>query len=126
MKGLTLLLLSLSSIMIVDAKLSSPWEYGDDQCELIAKDYQREYGGSLIFVQPLKDNGAFDLGPYNGHILNKAYDKDTGVYYIDYQSQSYFNNTDEILNWYYMMKGNKAVIYDMNEQHPPFSIIWHY
>lgn len=129
MKKLTLLLL-LSSITIAetiaDAKLLSPWEYGDNQCELIAKDYQREYGGALILIQPLKDNGAFDFGPYNGHFLNNAYDKEIGTYYIDYQSQSYFNNTNDALDWYFIMTNKKAIIYNVNEQHPPFSIIWHY
>ena len=31
------------------------------------------YGGYLMFIQPLKDNGVYDLGPYNGTFINKAY-----------------------------------------------------
>lgn len=49
--------------------IKPPDKYGDNECELIAKDYQEEYGGSLIFIQPVKDSGAWDLGPYNGHFL---------------------------------------------------------
>lgn len=45
--------------------LREPWQYKEGECELVVKEYQKIYGGPLIFIQPLKDNGAFDFGPYN-------------------------------------------------------------
>ena len=112
--------------MPVGAKLLEPYQYKEGECELVAKDYQRIYGGSLIFIQQLKDNGAFDLGPYNGAFINKAYNKERGIYYIDYMSQSYFTNEYEILDWYRLNTNKKAVIFNMNDGGVPFPFIWHY
>lgn len=109
----------------VDA-LKSPDQYGDNECELVAKDYQDIYGGYLIFIQPIKDDGAWDLGPYNGHFLNLVWSKELGSYYIDYQSQTLFKTEDDVLDWYYIMKGKKAVLFNVNKEHPSFPIIWHY
>jgi hypothetical protein len=109
-----------------DAKLLQPYQYKEGECELVAKEYQKIYGGYLIFVQPLKDNGAWDLGPYNGAFINKAYNKERGIYYIDYMSQSYFKNESEILDWYIWRTNKKAVIFNMNDGGTPFPFIWHY
>ena len=112
--------------MIADARLLQPYEYKEGECELVAKEYQQIYGGSLIFVQPLKDNGALDIGPYNGAFINKAYNKERGIYYIDYVSQTYFTNESEILEWYMVNNNKKAVIFNMNDGRTPFPFIWHY
>ena len=113
--------------MTVDARLLQPYEYKEGECELVAKEYQKIYGGFLIFIQPLKSNGgAWDLGPYNGAFINKAYNKERGVYYIDYVSQSYFTNESEILDWYMWRTGKNAVIFNMNDGGTPFPFIWHY
>ena len=112
--------------MPADARLLQPDEYKEGQCELVAKEYQRIYGGSLIFIQPLKDNGAWDLGPYNGAFINMAYNKERGTYYIDYMSQSYFKNESEILDWYMWGTNKKAVIFNMNDGGTPFPFVWHY
>lgn len=123
-----ILLFSISILYLIMpvSALLQPWGYGDTQCELIAKDYQKVYGGSLMFIQPLKDNGAFDLGEYNGHFLNKVWDNYKGTYYVDYQTQSYFNNESEILEWYLWAYNRKtAVVYDLGSEHPPFSMIYH-
>lgn len=122
---ITLIILLLYAIP-TEAELLQPHEYKEGECELVAKEYQKIYGGYLIFIQPLKDNGAWDLGPYNGAFINKAYDKERGIYYIDYMSQSYLKNESEILEWYYMMTGKKAVIFNMNDGGTPFPFIWHY
>ncbi len=106
--------------------LLNPDAYEMNQCELIAKDYQIIYGGSLILIQPLKDNGAYNLGPYNGHMINKAYSKERGVYYIDWETQSYFKNETEILEWYMWNTNKSATIFNMNEDRIPFPFIWHY
>ena len=113
-------------VMPADARLLQPDEYKEGQCELVAKEYQRIYGGSLIFIQPLKDNGAWDLGPYNGAFINMAYNKERGTYYIDYMSQSYFKNESEILDWYMWGTNKKAVIFNMNDGGTPFPFVWHY
>jgi len=91
--------------------------YDVNQCELMAKDYQREYGGSLVLIQPLKDNGAYDLGRYSGHWINHV-----GGQYIDYGTNTAFQSNDDVLGWY----GRKAVLFDLGEKRPPFSIRWNY
>ena len=122
-KKIIIILLLVAILLTTPADaLLSPDQYQSGQCELVAKDYQRVYGGYLIFIQPLKDNGAYDLGPYNGHMINKAYTKERGIYYIDYVSQSYFKNESEVLDWY----GGHAIIFNMNEGGTPFPFIWHY
>lgn len=122
---IVLLLILIELIVPVNA-LKEPWQYKEGECELVAKEYQKIYGGYLIFVQHLKENGAFDLGPYNGWFLNKAYNKERGIYYIDYMNRIYFNNTQEILESYYRTKGNDAIVYNMNDGGVPFPFIWHY
>lgn len=120
-----ILILTLLWVIPIDA-LQESWQYKEGQCELAAKDYQDVYGGHIMFIQPLKDGGAYDFGPYSGHFVNKAWNKERGIYYIDWQSQTYFNNTDEIKNWYYNTTGKKSEIYDMNDGGAPFPMIWHY
>ncbi len=121
-----ILVVLLLYVIQVDARLLQPDGYKEWQCELVAKEYQRIFGGSLIFIQPLRDNGAWDLGPYNGAFINKAYNKERGIYYIDYVSQSYFKNESEILDWYMWRTNKKAVIFNMNDGGTPFPFIWHY
>lgn len=121
-----ILVVLLLYVMPTDAKLLESYQYKEGECELVAKDYQKIYNGSLMFVQPLKDNGAYDLGPYNGAFINRAYNKERGIYYIDYMSQSYFKNESEILDLYMMITNKKAVIFNMNDGGTPFPFIWHY
>ena len=125
-RKICIILVILLYTTIVDARLLQPYEYKEGECELVAKEYQKIYGGSLIFIQPLKDTGAWDLGPYNGAFINKAYNKERGIYYIDYMSQSYFTNESEILEWYMLNNNKKAIIFNMNDGGTPFPFIWHY
>lgn len=120
-----ILLIILSFAYPVNA-LKDPWQYGNNECELIAKDYQAVHGGYLVFIQPLKSNGAYDLGEYNGHFLNKVYTKEKGLYYIDYYSQIYFNNTQEISKWYKDTMNKNSEIFDLSVRRPGFNLIWHY
>ncbi len=106
--------------------LKSPEAYGEEQCELIAKDYRAVYGGDLIFIQPLKDNGAYDLGDYNGAWINKAWNKNQGTYYIDYQSQTYFQSIEAIQAWYKMMTGKESEVFNVNQEGVPFGLIYYY
>ncbi len=106
--------------------LKQPEQYEYGQCELIAKDYQKAFYGDLIFIQPLNENGDFDFGGYNGHWINKAWNKERGIYYIDYKSQTYFKNTDEIKEWYKRLIDKKSVVYNINQEGAPFGIIYYY
>ncbi len=122
--GICVLLL-LSLISTVSA-LKRPEEYGLNQCELIAKDYQAEYYGDIIFIIPLKENGAYDIGVNNGHWINKAYSKEQGTYYIDYKNQLYFQSTDSIKAWYKFMTGKNSEVFNMNQGGAPFQIKYYY
>ena len=112
--------------MSVQAQLLAPEQYPEGTCELAAKEYQKVSGGDLIFVQPLKEDGSFDLGDYKGTWMNKAWDKSRGTYYINYPDKSYFNRTQDIVAYYKSFAKKDVVVYNLNEVHPPFSIIWHY
>lgn len=102
-------------------------EYGDNQCELIAKDFQKEFGGSLVFIQPLKDNEAYDLCNYCGHRMNKKYiSGNAQEYYFDWQAQRIFSSPDEIKNWWFELTGQKIEIFELDREVLPFGIIWHY
>jgi len=97
-----------------------------NDCEKLAKDYQKEHGGYLIFIQPLKDNGAYDFGAYNGHWINKAYNKKLGVYYYDSQMDNYFKTDLEVLDWYELTRNKKAELFNVNRGGVPFAIRYHY
>lgn len=102
-------------------------EYGDNQCELIAKDVQKEYGGSLVWIQPLKDNGAYDFGDYNAHIINKVYLSGVGVVYWDYQSGANMTSIDEVRTWYEWYSGGKnSEVYDLEFERPSWGMKWYY
>lgn len=113
-------------VIPTDARLLEPEEYGDNQCELIAKEYQNVYGGHIILIQPLTRSGAYDLGEYRGHFINKAWNKEMGIYYIDYGSKTYYFAEKDIIGDYRQNKNETVVLFDINEQHPPFPMIWHY
>ena len=103
--------------------LKQPEEYGINQCELIAKDYQKEYGGSLIWLQFIDGNGNPIFGEYSAHVLNKVYDPvRKEIRYIDYQSK-----TDTRADYIIHMWDNKPVrMYDLSKERPEFGMIWHY
>lgn len=122
-----LLIIIILCLLVTPAFALKPsWEYKADQCELIAKDYKAIYGGQLVLIQPLKDNGAFDLGEFSGHWINKVYSPEKGFYFYDYQSDKIFRNKQEIIDWYMMSTGRKVVVFDLDEGHPPFSLHWYY
>lgn len=103
--------------------MRQPSDYGENQCELIAKDYQREFGGSLIWLQPVDSNGSPMLGEYAAHILNKVYDPiRKEMRYIDYQSKM-----DTRADYIIQLWDNKPVkMYDLSKERPEFGLIWHY
>ncbi len=121
------ILFFLISITSTTQALKLPEQYDYNQCELIAKDYQDMFFGDIVYIQPLKENGAFDFGAYKGHWINKAWNKERGIYYIDYKSQSYFNSTDEIKQWYEWVTGKQSMIYNVNQGGGvPFGIKYYY
>ncbi len=107
--------------------LLEPSQYAvEGQCELIAKAYQEKYGGDLILIQPLKEDGTYDTGHFNGHIINKAWSKERGTYYTDYRTGHFFNNTEEVSEWYEINFQSRVSVFNLNKVHPPFPLIWHY
>ncbi len=107
--------------------LNYPWRYPEGACELAAKQFQQAYGGDLIFVQPLKPDGSFDLGGYNGKWLNYVFDKNLGkFYYIDYEYQRAFSTREDFIRFAKVTTGITYVIYDVNKDVTPFPIIYHY
>jgi hypothetical protein len=122
-----ILILSLSTSAFI---MPLPDSYGYNKCELIAKDVVRaHYNANLVFILPLKDNGAYDMGEYNGHFLNAISIKGK-IYYIDYKTQSIMKNREEVLEMYNMWYGRtsdlKAEMWDLKYEQPPFPMIWHY
>lgn len=97
-----------------------------NDCEKLAKDYQDKHFGDLIFIQPLKDNGAYNLGEYSGHWLNKAWTKERGNYYYDSETDNYFKSESEVLDWYEWYNNKQAAIFNINQGGAPFAIKYHY
>ena len=97
-----------------------------NDCEKQAKDYQWKHGGDLIFIQPLKENGARITGEYAGHWINLAWSKARGSYYYDPQADVYFSNKSEVKTVYEACCYDKIDILNYNRGEIPFSIVWHY
>ena len=97
-----------------------------NDCEKLAKDYQAKYGGDFILVQPLKDNGAFDLGQYNGHWINKAWNKEVGTYYYDAQNNVYYSSSQSVELSFEGYWNKDVVVLNYNKGEIPFALIWHY
>ena len=106
--------------------LLEPSQYGENQCELIAKAYQEIYFGSLVFIQPLDDRGQYVFEAYSGHWINRIYQKQAGIIYFDYATNTTLKSKEEVLDWYEVMTGKEAAIFDLAEGHPPFPLVWQY
>jgi len=103
-------------------------EYSYNECELVAKDFQKEFGGSLVFIQPLKADGSYDLCDYCGHWTNKKYiSGNNKVFFFGWGYQKIFNSVEEMETWYENIYfGRKVEIFELDKEHPPFSIIYLY
>jgi hypothetical protein len=89
-------------------------------CEYLALAIQEDNGGDLVFIQPLKPNGAYDLGRHNGHWINYFYSQDYGYVYFDGASQNFMSSKKDVLIWY----GRPAQIFNFYlGERPPFSLI---
>lgn len=120
----------IASLVSGTHAMKQPLEYGTNECELIAKDFQKEYGGSLIWIQPLTANGAYDFGNYNAHIINKYYDSDFegvgSIIYYDYATNTRMYSIEDIEMWYEWLWGKEVKVFDLSKERPEFSMIWHY
>lgn len=80
-------------------------------CYQDAIQYQKQFGGSLVFVQPLTESGAWDLGRYNGHWMIYRFgnflDPASGVWYNDPRA------------WF----TQKSEYWILSESRPPFGLI---
>lgn len=96
-------------------------------CEKMAKDAQKKYGGSLIFLVGKDTNNNYILGDYAGHWINKVYVKELNkIQYIDYQNQLVYDDLEMMERDFRNAKGYAAVdSFDMEEGRPPFNLIWH-
>jgi hypothetical protein len=105
-------------------------EYGYNECELIAKDFQNEYGGNLIFLAPKSwDTGAWIIDDYSGHYVNLKYISGNGKsFYFDYGNQRIFENITELQEWYsHEYSGYDVQVFNLNSgERPPYSMIFHY
>lgn len=108
--------------------MKSPDEYGYNECELTAKDFHNEFGGSLVFIQPLKTNGAYDLSDYGGHFINKRYvSGNKQEFFFDGGIQKIFSSQEEMETWYEdIYFGTKVETFELDKRYPPFGIIWRY
>ena len=60
--------------------------YADNSCEIIARTFQKEYNGHLVFIAPLKaSTGAWIQSRYSGHWLNQIY-HDNKTIFVDYDA----------------------------------------
>ena len=120
------LILSPAMIFIVFMISVSPVFAEQNDCEKLAKEYQKEHFGDLIFVQPLKDNGAYDLGDYKGHWMNKAWNKEMGNYYYDPVEKAYYNTEHAIMTDFEQKWNRKVVVFNVNKGGTPFPLKYHY
>jgi hypothetical protein len=120
-------LTALIWFVIASPALAMQEWYGTNQCELVAKDFQNEFGGTLVFIQPLKENGAYDFCDYCAHWMNKKYiSGNEKEFFFDWQSQKIFSSQTEIKDWWFESTGQKAEIFELDRGNPPFAMNWHY
>jgi len=97
--------------------------YPSNSCEDIAQDFQKEHGGSLVWIQPLKDNGAYEFGQYNAHVLNYFYIEGKTQFY-DYSTRNIFESKKDLQEWYKLMNGKNTEVWILSEERPSFGLIW--
>jgi len=108
---------------VANAQMPAPDSYGENECQKAALDYQKEFGGSLIWIQPIDEWGNPILGKYNAHVINKVYDPILKeLIYVDYVAgmKASANFTIESFN------GMPAKAYDLSKERPEWGLIWHY
>jgi len=121
----TCVLIAILFIIFISPVRGMQSYYPENSCQLIAKDFQKEYGGSLVWIQPLTNSGAYDLGEYNAHVFNRFYIEGKLQFY-DFGANIYFETKQEVNEWYKEMTGKYSQIFVLSEERPAFGMIWHY
>ncbi len=126
---ISIILISMLSIPSLATTFPDNMEYqaqDGTNCEIIAKYYAQKYHMDIYIIVPLKENGALDLGNYNGHIINSK-TIDSHQYWFEFNGVSgthIFTSKHDVIVWYHNMTGKNADVFDT--QHTPFQMIWHY
>lgn len=69
MNKLFLILILITPVSAFE--MPSPDSYGHNECELIAKDLMKAHSNTnIVFILPLTDSGAYNMGDYSGHFIN--------------------------------------------------------
>ena len=123
--NIILIFIAVFAMMGTTQALKQPDEYDINQCELIMKDYRAQYGGNYVFILPHDERGVRDFS-IPGHWINRAYSEDLGTYYIDYETQTYFQNVTEVSDWYRIQTGRRNSVYDYAVSRPGFGMQWNY
>ena len=123
---------------LLDAKgiLKDPYLYREEgDCELIAKQYRKEYGGHMVLYMPYM-NGQLIKGDTSGAWGNMI-TADGLDFYIDYRSQTLFYNSSStakenalffyeniLMAKHKMPVTVKMFVYGIDEI--PFQVIWNF
>jgi len=116
------LILFFVLLAVLCSALANIGQGADNNCEELAKEYQNIHGGSMVFIQPILSNGAYDFGRYKGHWINSVYNKSIkaqGRYYYDVYSGSIMISEEEVKDWY----GSTMEMWDLEYGYPPFPLI---
>ena len=119
---IALICFSIGIISTANA-MPSPDSYGENECQKIALDYQKEFGGSLIWLQPIDKYGNPILSDYGAHVLNQVYDPvRKELRYVDYQL-GWNQKADFIIHdW----NDQRVKQYDLSKERPEFGLVWHH
>lgn len=123
-----------SILLAKKGSLKESWEYKlEGECELIAKTYQKEYGGKLVFIAPYKSStGAWIACDFCGQWSNLII-RDNKSFYLDYGFQMVFENKADFESFFTeVMKAKhnsadvavKTYVYGVDQM--PYSITWNY
>ena len=94
-------------LFIPKGSLRETYDYADNSCELVARTFQKEYNGYLVFIAPLKESsGAWIQERYGGHWINKIYYNNETIF-VDYVNQNVYHNETELHNDMTFMMQNK-------------------
>ena len=123
MKYIIYLLITFCILSTTSFGMPSPESYGKNECHKIAQDYQREFGGSLIWIQPIDEQRNAILSDFGAHVINKVYEPvSKQLLYVDWGLKSTTIADFEIRT----LNGKPARSYDLSKERPEFGLIWYY
>jgi len=107
-------------------------KYQTNQCELAAKDFQKVYGGNLVFIAPyIPDVHVWVTCGYCGHWINRIYYKNK-ILWVDYTGDEIFENKEGMRQFITRLLQNKftytidAKVFVLGEDEIPYPITYHY